>query len=521
MRRVRLAAVSVIALFCALVLVLSTAYAEGSISAGSQSSSSTAKLEINSLAGLDGKRIGILAGSNYDEIIRQHMSGTHELMYFSSVSDQISALKAHKIDAFATDEPVGLLAVNRNSGIGMISEPVATDNYGFFFQKGSSVTDKFSKVIDSLRNDGTLDKLKAKWCGADESAKTLPKQDWEATNGTLKMSTLGEQEPLTYVSNSQTIGYDIEVAMICCKELGYGLTVENQNSSAVMASVSTNKADFGGGGISITEERKKTYDFTTADYNGAVVAIVRTTDNEAAPSGGFWNGITSSFYKTFIQDGRWHLFVSGLGVTILISVCSGALGVLLGYVTVLARRSGVRWMGKLIDGYQALMGGVPIVVILMVLYYVVFGSIDIAGEFVAIIAFILSFGATAGSTMLTSITGIDSIQEECGLALSYTRREVFNKIIFPLARRQFTPQLLGQFVSLVKETSVVGYIAVQDLTRASDLVRSRTMDAFFPLISTAIIYFIFCRVLTWALNKLAKRIDINNRPRKIEGVEEV
>lgn len=522
MKRARSFAVGVaIALFCAITLLLSFAHAEESSSSGNQSSTNTSQLEINSLSELDGKIIGILSGSNYDQIIKQNLSGSYELKYFSTISDVISALKAHKIDAFTTDEPVGVLAVNRNSGIGMVPEAIASDNYGFFFQKGSPVTGEFSKVIESLRSDGTLNKLKEKWCGSDDSAKTLPKQDWEAKNGTITMATTGEQEPLTYVSGSRTIGYDVEVAYICCKELGYGINVENQAGAAVMASVVSGKADFGGGGISITEERKKTYDFTVPDYNGAVVAIVRAQDNEPAPSGGFWNDISSSFYKTFIQENRWQLFVKGLGVTILISVCSGALGVLLGYLTVLARRSGVRWVGKLVDGYQALMGGVPIVVVLMVLYYVVFGSIDIAGEIVAILAFILSFGATAGSTMWTSINGIDNIQEECGLALSYTRWEVFNKIIFPLARRQFTPQLLGQFVSLVKETSVIGYIAVQDLTRASDIVRSRTMDAFFPLISTAIIYFLFCRLLTWGLNKLANKFDINNRPRKIEGVEEI
>ena len=156
----------------------------------------------------------------------------------------------------------------------------------------------------------------------------------------------------------------------------------------------------------------------------------------------------------------------------------------------------------------------------MLLYYVVFGSIDIAGEIVAIIAFTLAFGATSGSTMWTAVTGIDPIQEETGLALGYTRRQVFFKIIFPQARQQFTPQLMGQFISLVKDTAIVGFIAVQDLTRASDLIRARTMDAFFPLISTAIIYFLFCLLLAWILGKIAARIDIANRPRKIEGVEE-
>jgi polar amino acid transport system substrate-binding protein len=122
--------------------------------------------------------------------------------------------------------------------------------------------------------------------------------------------------------------------------------------------------------------------------------------------------------------------------------------------------------------------------------------------------------------MWTAVDAIDGIQEETGRALGYNRRQVFSKIIFPQARQQFTPQLMGQFVSLVKETAIVGYIAVQDLTRASDLIRARTMDAFFPLVSTAIIYFIFCRLLAWVLGKVAARLDVTNRPRKIEGVVE-
>jgi len=241
---------------------------------------------------------------------------------------------------------------------------------------------------------------------------------------------------------------------------------------------------------------------------------------ETATSGGLLESLSSSFQKTFIEEDRWKLILSGLGVTILISVCAGALGLLLGYGIVLARRSGMRWAGLLVDAFQALIIRIPIVVVLMLFYYVVFGSIDIAGEIVAIIAFTLAFGATAGSTMWTAVKGIDTIQEETGLALGYTRRQVFHKIIFPQARQQFTPQLMGQFISLVKDTAIVGYIAVQDLTRAGDLIRARTMDAFFPLISTAVIYFLFCLLLAWILRKIAARIDIANRPRTIEGVDQ-
>ena len=97
---------------------------------------------------------------------------------------------------------------------------------------------------------------------------------------------------------------------------------------------------------------------------------------------------------------------------------------------------------------------------------------------------------------------------------------MFSKIIFPQARQQFTPQLMGQFISLVKDTAIVGYIAVQDLTRAGDLIRARTMDAFFPLITTAIIYFLICLLLGRVLRRIAERLDVTNRPRKIEGVVE-
>ena len=468
---------------------------------------------------LDGKQIGLITGSTYDLLIEQSLGGTYDFSYFTSTADLIVALQAGKIDAFATDEPVARLAVNQNEGLTLMPEEVTEDNYGFFFAKGSSLVGKFDEVIDALEADGTLDALEAKWTGSDESEKTLPEQDWETPNGTLTMATHGLTEPMSYYRGGAFVGYDIELALLVCKELGYGLGFTSADYSSIVAAVSTGKADFAGGAISITAERKEAVDFTRPGYFGSVCLVVRDANHQAERSG-FFDGIANSFRKTFIEEDRWQLILSGLGVTILISVCAGVLGTLLGYATVLARRSGVRWIGALVDGYQAIMGGIPLVVILMVLYYVVFGSVNIAGEIVSIIAFTLSFGATSGSTMWTAVTGIDGIQEETGLALGYTREQTFNKIVFPQALQQFLPQLMGQFVGLVKETAIVGYIAVQDLTRASDLIRSRTMDAFFPLISTAIIYFLFCRVLAWALGKLAAHLDIHNRPREIEGVEQ-
>ena len=467
---------------------------------------------------LAGKRFAYVNGSVYDKRIQERIDGTTSEFY-PSLAECVAAVEAGKDDAAVQLSYCCQLAVNRRPGsVTLLPEPVAEVSEGFFFPKGSPLTQQFNELIARFSQDGTLARLEEKWVAADESGKTLPEQDWEAPNGTLKFATSGVIEPFSYVGEGGVPkGYDVELALLIARELGYRLTIFTVPMDSIFASVDSGKADFGGT-LTQTPERASVCDFSDTVMPTTISVIVRSKGG--ASGGGFLDGMAESFHKTFVEEDRWQLILSGLGVTVLISVCAGTLGTLLGFATALARRSGIRWVGTLVDGYQALMGGVPLVVVLMVLYYVVFGSFNVPGAFVSILAFTLSFGATSGSTMWTAVDGIDAIQEETGLALGYTRKQVFKKIIFPQARQQFMPQLMGQFVSLVKDTAIVGYIAVQDLTRASDLIRSRTMDAFFPLISTAIIYFLFCRVLAWVLGKLSARLDVYSRPRQIEGVEQ-
>lgn len=469
---------------------------------------------------LSGKRFAYVNGSVYNQRVQERLDGTTEDFY-PSLAECVAAVEAGKEDAAVQLSYCCQLAVNRRPGtVALLPEPVAEVSEGFFFPKGSPLTAQFNELIKRFGEEGTLAELEKKWVAADESGKVLPEQDWDAPNGTLKFATSGVIEPFSYVGEGGVPkGYDVELALLIARELGYHLEVSTIPMDSIFAAVDSGKADFGGT-LTQTPERASVCDFSDTVMPTTISVIVAAEGGAGRENGGFLSGISDSFRKTFIEEDRWKLILSGLGVTILISVCAGALGTLLGYGTVLARRSGIHWVGKLVDGYQALMGGIPLVVVLMVLYYVVFGSRDVAGELVAILAFTLAFGSTAGSTMWTAVDSIDIIQEETGLALGYTRNEVFNKIIFPQARQQFTPQLMGQFVSLVKDTAIVGYIAVQDLTRASDLIRARTMDAFFPLVSTAVIYFLFCRLLAWLLRRLANRLDVTNRPRKIEGVTE-
>jgi polar amino acid transport system substrate-binding protein len=504
------------ALACVLALLGMCVFLPASARADDQPGSEPSYQTLNELSG---KRFAYVNGSVYFQNVEEKIEGT-ERDFYPSLAECVAAVEAGKEDAAVQLSYCCQLAVNRRPGtVALLPEPVANVSEGFFFPKGSELTAKFNDLIKRFGNEGTLAKLEKKWVVADESGKTLPNQDWEAPNGTLKFATSGVIEPFSYVGEGGVAkGYDVELALLIARELGYHLEISTIPMDSIFAAVSSGKADFGGT-LTQTPERAAACDFSDTVMPTTISVIVESKDG-AARDESLFASLSSSFRKTFIEESRWKLILSGLGVTVLISVCAGSFGLLLGYVTVLARRSGIRWVGKLVDGYQALMGGIPLVVVLMVLYYVVFGSLNVAGEIVAIIAFTLAFGSTAGSTMWTAVDGIDVIQEETGLALGYTRSAVFHKIIFPQARQQFTPQLMGQFVSLVKDTAIVGYIAVQDLTRAGDLIRARTMDAFFPLISIALVYFLFCRLLAWLLRKVAANLDVTNHPRKIEGVVE-
>ena len=143
----------------------------------------------------------------------------------------------------------------------------------------------------------------------------------------------------------------------------------------------------------------------------------------------------------------------------------------------------------------------------MILYYVILGKTGLEAVWVAIIGFTLNFGAYASEIMRSGIESIDPGQREAALALGYSENQTFFRFIFPQAAVRFLPVYRGEVVSLLKSTSIVGYIAIQDLTKMSDIIRSRTYEAFFPLIATAVIYFILAWIISMILKLILKVFD--------------
>ena len=214
--------------------------------------------------------------------------------------------------------------------------------------------------------------------------------------------------------------------------------------------------------------------------------------------------ITESFTNNLIAEDRYRMILDGLQVTLLITLCAALLGTLLGGLVCWMRMSRSKWLQQVAKVYIELMRGTPVLVLLMLMYYVVMAPLDATGIVVAIITFGMNTAAYISEMLRTSIEGVNHGQTEAGLALGFTPRQTFFRIVLPQVVKSVMPVYQGEIISLLKGTSIVGYIAVMDMTRASDLIRSRTFDAFFPLIVTAIIYFVVAWLIGLLLTSLVQ-----------------
>ena len=494
-------------------------YAGGVVAVVTGERGSQARFE--SLEDFSGATVGQITGTVLDQLMSQMVSNVH-YEYYDDFSSQLLALQTGGLDAVLTDEPMALLAVARQPDLAIFPEMLAEDSYGLGLQKGSPLTQQVNALIEGYAADGTLAALQEKWFGADEDVKTIDIGEYDAPNGTLRYVHDSSLEPMSYVGgNGQSLGYEVELVSLIARDLGMELEVTQGTFNALMPMLASGRADIISGSISITEERRESIDLATAHYTGGTVLLVRAEDLGLAvetEQPGFWQSIAESFEKNFIQENRWQLILSGLGVTCVISVCAALIGTALGFGLCMVRRSRSRIASKLAAAFIRLIQGIPVLVLLMVFFYVVFAGTRVDGILVAIVGFSINFAVYVSEMIRTGIDAVDAGQWEAAQAIGFSRAKTFLKIILPQAARHILPVYKGELISMVKMTSIVGYIAVQDLTKVTDIIRSRTFEAFFPLIVTALIYFLLAWGLASLLGILERKIDPKRRRREPKGI---
>lgn len=222
--------------------------------------------------------------------------------------------------------------------------------------------------------------------------------------------------------------------------------------------------------------------------------------------------LQNSFIRTVIDEKRYILFLEGLKSTLLISFLSIFIGTLLGFILFLLYKSRLKSLNVISYMFVRFLQGVPVTVLLLTFYFGIFGTINIEPIIVSIIAFSIYFSAYVCEIIKGAFLSINKTQIDSAYSLGFTKFQTFKYIIVPQVLSYVIPVYKNESVSLIKLTSIAGYISVMELTKASDIIRNRTYEAFFPLIFTAMIYFLICYIFC----KLLDFMYIKTNPRMVK-----
>ena len=226
-------------------------------------------------------------------------------------------------------------------------------------------------------------------------------------------------------------------------------------------------------------------------------------------------GIKEKLYDNFVKDNRYMYIVKGLGNTIVITIFAVMLGIVLGFLIAIVRTShdrngGLAILNGICKAYLTIIRGTPVMIQLLIIYYVVLASVT-NKILVAVIAFGLNSAAYVAEIVRSGIMSVDIGQFEAGRSLGLNYRQTMKLVIIPQAVKNILPALLNEFISLLKETSISGYIGMMDLTKGGDIIRSNTYEAFIPLIAVALIYLVIVMLLSHGVSKLERRLRSNER----------
>ncbi len=457
-----------------------------------------------------GKTIAVITGATTPLLMEEYYDDDVVLNYYELTSDMIEAMKTKKVDAYTLDNISFINHYKEDNNLAVVYPYLDTYGIKAFFPKNNERSSKlkaqYNEFLDKLRKADAFEKIFVTFLSDDVKELDM---NFSGENGKISVavcSSLGK--PYCFYTNQQLNGYELYLITEFAKEYGYSVEFSDFNFAGMLAAVSSGKYDMGASATQSTYEREETIEFSDAEYFIHHVLIVERDD---ASSDGIIAAVKNSLYKTFVFDNRWKLFVKGILNTLLITVLAAIFGTLLGFVLYKMSVSGRLIPEKIAAGLAWLIRGMPTVVLLMILYYLIFSKGHIAGVWIAVIGFTLTFAVAMMGMISTGVGAIDEGQYEGAIALGYTKKQTFNHIIFPQAITHFMPLYSSEMIALIKATAIVGYIAVQDITKISDIVRSMTFEAFFPLIVAAILYFILGGILTSIVRFASKRLDNKER----------
>lgn len=468
---------------------------------------------------LSGANIGVqigTTGDNYASDYEGDDAGS-KVTRFNKGTDAVQALKQGKVDCVIIDEQPALAFTEKNPDLSILEEEFAIEDYAICISKeNAELRDKINTAIEELKEEGTLADIINNYIGDDTKGKTpyVSPEGIARENGTLTMATNVAFPPYEYYENGVATGIDVDLAKAIADKLGMEFVVSDMEFDSIIIAVQSGKADIGVAGMTVTEDRLKNIDFTESYTTAKQVIIVQNGMVSAK------TGFLEKFHATFIEDNRWEYIPKGLKTTLLITLFAGIIGILMGFLIAIIRVAhdrngdgglGIGILNTIAKLYLTIFRGTPVLVQLLIVYYVIFVKINVNPVIAAILAFGLNSAAYVAEAIRAGIMAIEIGQFEAGRSLGFTYGQTMLHIIMPQAIKNALPAMCNEFIALLKESSIVGYIGLVDLTKAGDIIRSNTYEAMFPLLAVALVYLIIVMIMTAGVSRLERRLKRDAR----------
>jgi len=469
--------------------------------------------EPHSLDELVGHKLGLMEGSVQASYAEANLKDKGvELLYFPSIPDGLMAVRQGAADVFFGNPLATFNEAFKSQHMKIsltVEEIEAKTGYGL--KKGNGeLRNELDSFIDKLKDNGELDEILSRWLSPDntdfhDTYRLDPIPSVPSGEGkVLKIGISENNPPATVMVDNKWTGYEIEILQRFAIEYGYQLKVTSYTFNNLIPAVNSGLEDIIASTLILTDERKQKIDFShvTVDLGTALIVA----DPDYKPSGSIWQQIKSSAYSSLVKENRWRLIVQGFKATLSIAFLSLVFGCMIGGLVCSLRMSRRRWKRALAKSYIYFMRNTPILVFIMILFYVIFAGSGLSPVCVAIIAFSLNSAAFIAEIYRTGLQSVDRGQTEAAVALGFTKLQAFLYIVVPQAAKKSLPVFTNECITLLKGTSIVGYISIIDLTKASDLIRSSSFEAFFPLLLITVVYFILASLITFFLDKVVSRM---------------
>ena len=503
-------------------ILFSEPYYEGGAALVTRTPHDEYVLGITKLSQLAGKRVGVLAytfaASELDKKLPQAIP-----YYTNEEKDMFYLLGTGSLDAFLIDETHARMQLPSYPKFTRIPEKISDMDYAFFFPSGNRELCKaFSNQIISMKNTGDLKSLQDKWMSSNMNGAALLPANQDAPNGVLRMGVLVDRVPFSFLRNGELTGYALDVARKAAAAMGKSVEFVKLNPNRIEEALLGGTVDFVATEVTQKNTSSGKLVYSEPYYNGGIVAIVPDKMNTQKVSMGLKQRIVYilkdqaiSMYRSLWKNNHMRQILGGFKITLIITASAVFFGTILGIPLCLLRRSRRKRISIPADIVCMLLYNIPILILLMGMYYVVLRRFGFRPLTAAIVIFILRFMAASCRLFMTTMEHIGGVQIDAARALSIRPVTFFRRIILPQAALRLAKPFREEIIRLVELTTVVGYISVWDLTKVVDWIRVSTYESFYPIVFATLLYFLLALFLIAVISLFGRKLEATIRKQQV------